>query len=239
MSLSAVDLFMSFWGVANSFIRAVILYVFWPLELPCFDFPSTVILIYPYNFMSAFTYVLIERLPRESTSFLYLANLHIEIVTCSSYWEIHEVIVFRVDVWWNCPSRECDHTVFWVQVDRRWEKIVFSLFNFEVPSRLFEKLRKAVLQYELPLRWFTWSSSLFYWDHLSVDFFFSRYLGLSLSLLMISRNKHLSALSGNVLPSIHSCGFQIFYSWRTKPNCMSYSTVIALHFHVYRTDQIF
>jgi hypothetical protein len=46
------------------------------LRIPGFDFPYTVILISPYNFISALTSVLIERLLRLKTSRLYLENLY-------------------------------------------------------------------------------------------------------------------------------------------------------------------
>jgi hypothetical protein len=88
----------SFWGVEYSFIRATILSVFWVLLLPCLDLPSTVILIYPSSFMSALTSVLIDRLLRLRTSFLYFENLNNLILTYSSCSKISVALEFQADV---------------------------------------------------------------------------------------------------------------------------------------------
>lgn len=77
MSLSAVDLLSSFWGVEYSFMMEFMRSMLWLFMLPGRDLPSTVTLISPSSFMSALTSVLMDRLLRLSTSFLYLLNLSI------------------------------------------------------------------------------------------------------------------------------------------------------------------
>lgn len=54
---------------------AVILSTPWLFMLPGLDLPSTVILISPSSFISALTSVLIDKLLKLSTSFLYFENL--------------------------------------------------------------------------------------------------------------------------------------------------------------------
>jgi hypothetical protein len=76
MSFYAVDFPMSLVGVENSLMSDSYFYIFWLLGLPARVLPSTVILIYPYSFISALTSVLMERLLRLSTSLLYFANLY-------------------------------------------------------------------------------------------------------------------------------------------------------------------
>lgn len=94
--LSVVGLFCSLAGV-NSLRWETSLSNNELLRLPGFAFPYTVILISPSSFMSAFTSVLIDRLLRLKTSFLYLENLSSALFTCTNYSRTHAVPGFLTD----------------------------------------------------------------------------------------------------------------------------------------------
>lgn len=116
------------------------------LKLLGFPFPSTMILISPSNFISAFTSVLIDRLLKLSTSFLYLANLSKTLFTYTSYWGINEVLGCLTDALWNYPSIRYDHTAASITIGRKSENLAFFMSHFEAISTPFGIWRTAALR---------------------------------------------------------------------------------------------
>ena len=145
-SFSPADFVGSFTGV-NSFIWETSLSIMELFRLVPFDFPSTVILIYPSNFISALTSVLIERLLKLKTSLLYFENLHKTYLTYTNCSKTHLVLEFRADAWWSYPSKVYDHIVSSAPTGHKLKNWASFQFHFEVISMLFEKLHTTVPRY--------------------------------------------------------------------------------------------
>lgn len=164
-SFSPADLVGSLSGV-NSFIWETSLSIMELFRLVPFDFPSTVILIYPSSFISALTSVLMERLLKLNISLLYFENLHKAYLTYTSCLRIHRVLEFRVDAWWSCPSKVYDRIVSLAPTGHKSRNLVSFQFHFEVISMLSERLHTIVPQYEWLWCLFTLSSGQFCSNHL-------------------------------------------------------------------------